>query len=175
MDDLPKTVQYHVTHLLKQARSQIVDEGEVEPAFVLYSENDTHIVDARARNNAEKDMVAFMVRQLAALHEAHTICHIGEIWGFPDDMPSERQAELLAKYGSVGGCPGRIELVMVKVETRDGGMFLVRAQIMRNGRAVTLAKPTVLDTRDMEFGGRYVGLFAPEKPAPDLNSPKDTR
>jgi hypothetical protein len=169
LDALPPVLRAHVTAALKGARQSLAERGEVRPVILLFGDHEPVIIDAAAETGADKDRVAFMTRELVQIHDAHTVLLISEIWSLPEDMPAERVKELLAKYHTPGGCPQRIEQVMVQAETRDGKRYVLRATIQRKGRAVTLATPTILDLTGMQMGGRYVGWFAPEQPTPGLD------
>jgi hypothetical protein len=161
--DLPPAIQGHIKQALKGARSQIVEVGESDAAVLIYGD-ETLVVDANVANEREKNALAFSVRELVQMNNAHTVVHIHEMWTLPESMSTERKIALMDKYGAISRMPERVEGLMVNVECRDGSGWLARSEIHRKGRAVTLSEPVVDDLTHINFGGRFAGWFAPEKP-----------
>jgi hypothetical protein len=152
---------------LKTARSQLVDDGKITPAvLVCHGENEVEVVPAVFNSPADKDRLAFMVRGLAGALDAHTIVLASEIWTLASHVKPEEYKHLLATYKEVRLMPGRIEAVMVNVETRDGEKWHAQAEILRKGRAVQLGPVEYRNLAGMETGGRFAGWFAPERPIP---------
>jgi hypothetical protein len=166
--DLPPAIQGHITKALKGARSQIVEVGESDPVILVYGE-ETVVVDARVGDNADKNRLAFAVRELVKLNEAHTVVHIHEMWTLPESMSTQRKIALMEQYGAISRMPERVEGLMVNIECRDGQGWMARAEIRRKGRAVTLSEPIIDALGDLKSGGRFAGWFAPEKPMADLS------
>lgn len=169
--DLPPAIQGHITQALKGARSQIVEVGESAPVILVYGE-ETMVVDANVGDNADKNRLAFAVRELVKMNEAHTVVHIHEMWTLPESMSAERKKALVDQYGAISRMPERVEGLMVNIECRDGKGWLARAEIRRKGRAVTLSEPIIDDLSSLDSGGRFAGWFAPEKPMADLGPAK---
>jgi hypothetical protein len=161
--DLPPEIQGHITQALKGARKQIVEAGESDAAILIYGD-ETVVVDANVASERDKNILAFSVRELVKMNDAHTVVHIHEMWTLPESMPTERKKALMDQYGAISRMPERVEGLMVNVECRDGSGWLARAEIRRKGRAVTLSEPVIDALGDLNFGGRFAGWFAPEKP-----------
>jgi hypothetical protein len=159
--------------LLKDARRQIVERGQVIPAAMIVHQAGMEVVVLDLRTPADRDRYAFMIRELASVYEANTVVMITEGWTLPAFISPDRAAELMAKYGAVSRMPERIEIVHILVETRAGGCWDGDAQIVRNGRSIRLAEPTYRDLSNPEYEsfGRFAGFFAPERQVPESLRP----
>ena len=152
--------------ILKDCRRQIAERGEVVPvALIMHGDDKIEAVPMVFSNRAEKERIAFGIRELTRIYEAHTVLLIHEIWTLPPGTTQDVADSLLAKYGEIANMPQRVEAVRVGIETRAGGSWDALARIVRKGRSVTLAEPSYRDLSEGEMIGRFGGWFAPEKPA----------
>jgi hypothetical protein len=158
-----------IDHVLKQARRQIVERGQAVPAAILMHDSGMEVIPLDLDTAADKDRYAFMIRELANLHEAHTVVMISEAWTLPAGTSPEQAQVLYEKYKRVEAMPGRVEIVHIVVETRDGGRWDGSARIVRNGRSVKLDAPQYRDLSGASYDsyGRFTGFFAPERQVPD--------
>lgn len=158
-----------IERFYKTARSQIADNGEILPAaLILHGDNEVTAIPAVFKTESDKNTFAFMVRALVESLEAHAVCMIFEMWTLRrTDVTPEEYAELRRKYKEVQYMPGRKECVTINIETRDGQVWTSSAEILRKGRAVTLAPVEYYNMAEVTLAGCMVGWFAPEKPVPD--------
>lgn len=161
--DIPKEVRARIETLFEQAGKQLAKQGGVAPVVVVIGD-ELAMVDAAANTEQEKDRVAFMVRELVKIHNARMVVHVGEFWTLPEDMPEQKMKELALKYRFVEDMPGRVERVVIKVETTEGGQWVGLAPILRAGRRVSLGKVSIHSS--VGLGGRYQGYFAEALPMP---------
>jgi hypothetical protein len=160
-----------IDRILKDCRRQIAEKGEVLPvALIMHGDDEIEIVPMLFSNLAEKERVAFGIRELTGIYEAHTVMLIHEVWTLPEGVTKDVADSLLAKYGQIANMPQRVEMVRVAIEERAGGIWEAHARIVRNGRGVKLAEPVYRDFSEGVMSGRFGGWFAPERPAPNFGS-----
>jgi hypothetical protein len=161
---LPPRFQQLLDGALKFARSQLVEQRAVAPVGLVFGPDDPVVVDMATDSDTEKDRLAFAIRELVKLYSADCVMLLTEAWTLPQHLAKDHAA-LRARYGSLGNVPGRLEIVMVSIETQDRS-WLAQAPILRQGRAVKLGPPDVVLTRGssdtMEITGRYAHFFSDE-------------
>jgi hypothetical protein len=152
-----------IDRALAHARQVMVQHGEVPPVFTIIG-REAQIVPCDFANEAKKEMMALMVRELVKLNDAHTVLLISETWTLPEGTTADVAAALYKKYGQLANMPQRVEAVMVSAETREGQNWLALASIERKGRAVRLGATKYMDMsgEDLTSSGRFAGWFAPE-------------
>lgn len=169
---LPPRYQQLLEGALKHARSQLADSGQVAPvglvcsAAVQPASAAPIVVDMATQNDAQKDRVAFAIRELVKLYDADCVMLLTEAWTLPQHLAKDHAA-LRARYGSLGNVPGRLEIVMVSIETRARS-WMAQSPILRQGRIVKLGPPDVILTRNgsddaMQVTGRYANFFSDEE------------
>lgn len=117
-----------------------------------------------------KDVWARMVRTLSGFVEARFVMVVSEVWIGPATMTTKEEADAaMAKYGSVQNMPGRREMLMVNLETREG-FWLGLAQIVekpgrhaRGGAAQKTFGELKLEMTP-HLTGRFAGLLGSRKP-----------
>jgi hypothetical protein len=164
MSNLPeKQLRDLIDRALMHARQVMVQHGQVPPVFTIIG-REAQIIPCDFASEANKEMMALMVRELVKLNNAHTVLLISETWTLPEGTTGDVAASLYKKYGQLANMPQRVECVMVSAETRDGQSWLALASIVRKGRAVQLGEAKYMDMsgEDLQSSGRFAGWFAPE-------------
>jgi hypothetical protein len=158
-----------IDRLLKSARRQLVQSGDVAPVFlVLHGEGGAEAIAGQFENPREKHQVAMMVRGLVNALDAHTVISVMECWTLPRTMTPDEIDALRDQYTQIADMPQRIEAITVMIEQRDGRKWAAQAYIERKGRAVRLGEPVYNDMTGAEVAGRFGGWFAPERPTTDF-------
>lgn len=152
---------------MAQARSQLVDSGEVAPAVLVCHGQEAEVLPINPGSGRQKDQVAFVGRELVRKLNAHTVVMITESWALRQQLTPLQYQELRAKYDRVEDMPGRVECVAINVETRDGEVWHAQAVILRKGRAVQTGPVAYHDMSGFEMAGRFCGWFAPQRAVPD--------
>lgn len=157
-----------IERTLKECRRQIVEQGEVMAAAMLVHDHEVEVVPLTFQSPADKDRIAFMIRELVKLHQAETVLLVGEVWTLPESLTPAQVQALRQRYQRIQDMPGRIEAVHVSVELRAGGLWSAIAPIVRQGRSVRLGTPSYreLGGADVQVVGRMAGFFAPPRPVP---------
>ena len=165
MSTIPTAYRTIIDPLIAVARG-IVEQGErlVPVAFVgNLSTRQTHQVMMNADSEQAKDDSAYLIRQLAAIHEADFVFVIMDAWGLPQDKVSRYQ-EIMERYGSIGGSPYRIDVVSFSLETHHG---LWMAQAPAKPKGVSKKRRTFDEPQfhySTEVQGRFVDLLPAKDP-----------
>jgi hypothetical protein len=160
MSTIPTAYRNIIDPLVVVARN-ILEEGEqlVPVAFVgNLTTGETHQVMMNAASAQTKDDSAFMIRQLAAIHQADFIFVIMDAWGLPRDKV-HRYKEILERYGSIGASPYRIDVVSFSLETRHG-LWLAQVPVKPKGvskKRRTFGEPDYQHSTEVQ--GRFVDLL----------------
>ena len=120
-DGMPAEVAEFVGHILGVARKIVRDETELRPvAFVASQQHKAMIQVMLDFDSAEnKQRSAAVVRKLAEDIGADMVVLISEAWQLPDHLVKNFQA-VLDRYGSIGACPERVEVVHMQICTHSG-------------------------------------------------------
>ena len=113
-EGMPEEVAAFVGHVLEVARSLVRDEGFLDPiAFVASWQKSTMIQVMMDFSTSEaKAKSAAVVRKVAGDVGADMVLIISEGWQLPSHLMKNHRA-ILERYGSIGACPDRIEVVQV--------------------------------------------------------------
>jgi hypothetical protein len=156
MTAMPPKYLAVVTPLVDKARA-ILESGESLQAFAFVGNFETGrilpvLIDTR--DDRAKDGSAVAIRLAAEQTQAHFVFTVMEAWALPKDK-LHRHREIVAKYGSVGASPYRIDAVAFVLETAYG-IWLAQANIKPKGYS---KKKRTFGKVDFMFGDQLEGRF----------------
>lgn len=151
----PPEVQPLVDKILALCREQMT-EGTVKPVtYVIDTAKKVMVpVEMYMPNNVAKDVAAALVRWTAKNMKADATIMVTEAWSLSEADSKHYQA-IMDKYGSIGEYPGKLDVLMVSVQTRAGA-WTGRAPIETKGEArrcgpLEVIRPNISTGRLMNF------------------------
>lgn len=121
MNAIPSRYRNLIAPLIDAARGFVENGESLAPfAFVAnLSGGGAFPVMLATGSEEEKDNSARAVKQLAEQHQADFIFTIMEAWSLPPEHIDQFDA-IIARYGSIGKSPFRLDVVSLALETRHG-------------------------------------------------------
>lgn len=116
-------VQYQplVLRLLADAREHLQSGGRLPSLYFIGSTEasalETVVVDTAS--GEAKDSAADHARRLATYLDADFVALLTEAWALPANK-LQSYDQVIAKYGSIGAYPKRLDIVFLQLETRHG-------------------------------------------------------
>lgn len=155
----PPDVQPLIDKVLAICREQMT-EGTVTPVtYVIESKSRLLVpVEMHMPDNVAKDISAALVRMTAKSIKADMTIMVTEAWSL-SAADAARHAEIVEQYGSIGEYPGKLDILMVTVQTR-AGHWMARAPIETRGQARRCGELEVM--RAEGAAGRFTNFLGDE-------------
>lgn len=110
------------------------------------------------------------VQHAAAILKADFVLVLMEGWALPADKVAQRKA-ILDKYGAISNYPGKLDVLHVTLETREG-LFAATARIKPKGISKVKRIFEALAFHEYRAEGTMAGLLVPDDDAPAPMSPR---
>lgn len=156
----PADLAAQVDKVLAICRAQMTEGAVAAVTYVIDSRTGTMVpVEMHMPNEVSKDISAAMVRWTAKNMKADATIMVNEAWTLSrEDL--QRHAEIIARYGSIRDYPGKLDVLMVQVQTR-AGHWLGRAPIEHAGDARRCGPMEVI--RGDAAAGTLTNFLPPEE------------
>jgi hypothetical protein len=130
---LPDNLAKVVRHAVETARKLMRKPGTKQLAPILFLGNDAevHVIGTGWRDVQEKEAFAEFVRARAREMNATFALLLSESWTI-DERYLHLQQEIMAKYGSIGESPYKVDCMAFTLETKDGTWAAMPKIIKRN-------------------------------------------
>lgn len=130
----PPDVAPLVERIMAICREQLT-EGAVTPVTYVIDSKEQLLVPVEQHMPAKiaTDIAGAMVRWTATTIHADMTIAVSEAWSL-SSADSPRYREIIDQYGSIGDYPGKLDVLMVNVQTR-AGCWRGRAPIETRGQA----------------------------------------
>lgn len=163
MSEIPDVYREAIAPLIGSARD-IVEAGEtlVTIAFVgNLARRALQVVAIDPVATRPKDEMVETIRATAVAQEADFIFTVMDAWALAPDQ-AHRYDEIIARYGSIGDSPYRIDIVNFSLETYQG-TWMAQTQIEApEGGPRTFGEPAF--RRYPRMAGRFVALLPGKNP-----------
>jgi hypothetical protein len=162
--EFPDIVKPLIDKVLQLSRAQMTEGDVTAVTYVVNTAKDTMVpVEMHMPNEVSKDVSAALVKWTAKNVHADATIMVSEAWSLSrEDAPKYK--EILEKYGSLGAYPGKLDILMVSVETREGS-WIGRAPIESKGKARRCGPLEVIKAEANGKDGRF-SKFLPDEEAP---------
>jgi hypothetical protein len=168
MSNLPAAYREIINPLIASARGFLESGEDLRPvAFVgNLSPGSALPVLLDSRDDEAKEASCRAIRLLAEAVDADFIFVMMEAWSLRKDKMSQMEA-ILARYGSIGACPYRVDIVALSLETCHG-LWMAEQPIKPKG--VSKKRRTFDEPRFRLFKDAR-GRFAELLPRKDSEAP----
>lgn len=168
MSTLPTAYLQLINPLIKSARGFLESGEELRPVAFVGNLDPGMVLPVMldSSDSAAKDASCQAIRLLAAQLDADFIFVMMEAWSLRKDKMSQMEA-ILARYGSIGACPYRVDIVALSVETCHG---LWMAELPIKPKGVSKKRRTFDEPRFQLFKEAH-GRFAELLPRKDGAAP----
>ena len=161
MSDMPRDYRELITPLIQTTR-KIIASGDTLAPFALVGNiaaRHMQLVDMEPDAVDPKAGFAEAIREVAQARRADFVFTIMDAWTL-DPAQAHRHEEIIARYGSIGASPYRIDIISFSLETH-WGIWMAQAPIETGeGGARTFPDPDFQLCPQIE--GRFVGLLPPK-------------
>lgn len=153
---MPLTIDEMLDHALEHARTVLVGQpgAEMIPTWLIQAKDQSTVVGTPWRNDQEKELCIFALRQMLKRDKAESYSFISEAWCASEDVkhpiglqPRDRE--------------DRKEVVIMNAFDRQGGKMRIY-DIQRDGKGVVSDIVAGPDTHLDRFEGRLYNLFKDE-------------
>jgi hypothetical protein len=130
----PAHLDAQIDRVLTIYRAEMTDGDAAAITYVVHTPRMAMVpVEMHMPDEVAKAMANSMVRWTAKRMDADATIQVSEAWSLTTaDMGKYK--EILEQYGSIGSYPGKLDILMVKVVTREGA-WMRRAIIETKGQA----------------------------------------
>lgn len=141
-DAFPPEVADLVEQVLATCRAQMTEGPVAATTYIVNTASKSLLpIEMYVPNDVAKEMSADVVRWVAKNALADATITVSEAWTL-SQQDAKRYEEIRARYGSIGEYPGRLEILMVSVETYAGN-WLGQAPIETKGKARRIGPMTI--------------------------------
>src|SRR5574342_86303 len=120
--DIPEKYQIAIDKIVSVARKFLSEGGEIT-GFVFLGKSDLPLLPCpmRMSNNAEKEISAMLVREIARAAQAEFVIMISEAWALEQTKISfDDYKKYMESHNGIAEHPDRMEVVMITLETPEG-------------------------------------------------------
>lgn len=130
----PPAVAPLVERIMAICREQLTEGGITPVTYVIDSRQELLVpVEQQMPARVVSDIAGAMARWTATTIHADLTITVAEAWSL-SAADSGRYREIVEQYGSIGDYPGKLDVLLVTVQTRDG-CWRGRAPITTRGHA----------------------------------------
>lgn len=158
MSDMPNAYRELIAPLIDITRNAIAS-GDILAPFALVGNMATRemqLVDTDPDAADPKAKLAESILEVARARRADFVFTIMDAWAL-DPAQAQRYEEIIARYGSIGRSPYRIDIVSFSLETQ-WGLWMAQAPIT-TGEGESRSFPEPRFERYPQAEGRFVGLL----------------
>lgn len=150
-NQLPPVYLELITPLLHSARKIMEGGEELHPVAFIGNLTTRRIMPVMFQTSSEeaKDRSSEAIRRAAGIVEADFIALFMESWGLPPEMVDRYEA-IIARYGSIGASPYRLDIVTFSIETPHG-LWMAQSPITPLGKKGGKGKSKGRTFKDPEF------------------------
>lgn len=160
----PQPLLDHIETFHRAHEKLLAAAGYLHPFAVIFRGGDIKEILATAffeeNDMSDKDQFAEAMRQRCSRHDADAVCLMTEAYARTMDKGEERGA------GAVKDMPGRVEIVMYNLETRQGRWMGQAVITGKEGAPRTLAKIRWMGPSGAS-SGRFTGMLPTIYATPD--------
>lgn len=158
MDDMPRSYRDLIAPMVATTRGLLAAGEDLAPIALVgnLSTGEMQLVTIDPNSPEPKDDLAASIRFAAATLRADFIFMVMDAWALAAEQ-AHRHEEIIARYGSFGDSPYRIDVVNFSLETPRGTWMAIAPIEAGEGGARTFAEPEF--RRYPLAEGRFVGLL----------------